>query len=82
MPKTINEKYAKAIKEMNRQFKKSGIMFSEVPKRANQEETRTREHNCERCNFSVEGTNQFLHIEWCRDRRIYEKLCLKCVKEV
>ena len=40
----------------------------------------TREHNCERCNFSVKDTNQFLHIEWCKDHRMYEKLCIKCIK--
>ena len=36
---------------------------------------------CDRCNFSVLDTNQFLHVEWCKDHRMYEKLCIKCIKE-
>ena len=41
---------------------------------------KAREHKCDRCGFFVLD-NQFLHVEWCKDHRIYEKLCLKCIKE-
>ena len=30
-----------------------------------------REHKCDRCGFSVLDTNQFLHVEWCKDHRMY-----------
>ena len=40
-----------------------------------------RKHKCDRCGFFVLDTNQFLHVEWCKDHRMYEKLCIKCIKE-
>ena len=40
-----------------------------------------RKHKCDRCGFFVLNTDQFLHVEWCKDHRMYEKLCIKCIKE-